>query len=83
MFRIVYVNPKNPAKLVKDFSEDLGRLLALALAKKPDDRFNSIQDLVDAFEDARVDNLSKTLRHKADELLIRSPWNANLSEHPG
>ncbi len=83
LFRIVYVNPKNPNKLAKDLPEDISRVLALALAKKPDDRFKSIQDLVDAFEDARANNLSQELRHRADELLLRSPWNANLSEHPG
>ena len=83
LFRIVYVNPKDPAKLVKKLPEDVSRVLALAVAKKPDDRFKSIQDLVDAFEDARVNNLSPALRHQADALLMRSPWGANLSEHSG
>jgi serine/threonine-protein kinase len=83
LFRIVYINPKDPATLLKDLPEDIAKVLALAVAKRPDDRFNHIQDLVDAFEDARFNNLSPELRHKADELLKRSPWNANLSEHSG
>lgn len=83
LFRIVYVNPKDPKTLLKDLSDDIARVLALAVAKRPDDRFNHIQDLVDAFEDARFDNLSPELRHKADELVKRSPWNTNLSEHRG
>jgi len=83
LFRIVYVNPKDPSSLVKSLPLDIARVLAIAIAKRPDDRFTHILEFIDAFDDARANNLSDVRRHQADEILKRSPWNANLSEHPG
>ena len=49
-------------------------VLAIGLAKEPDDRFSSGQELADALEAATRGALSPTLRDRAAALLANFPW---------
>ena len=61
--------------------EKLRRGIMRALEKRPVG-LDRVEEFVEAFEDARVSNLNPELRHRADMLLQRSPWDSNLSSQP-
>lgn len=83
LFRIVYVNALHPNHWAPNLPVDIIRFLALVLAKRPGDRPSNIETLMATFEKARVGNLSPHLRQRADSLIERSPWGADLSNQAG
>lgn len=74
LFEIVYRAPLRPSELAHGIPEDVDRVLAIALAKKPDDRFQSGAELAKALADASKGALDPTLRTRADRLITAMPW---------
>jgi hypothetical protein len=54
--------------------EDVDALLCIAMAKSPDDRFDTAQELADAFDAAVKGELDPALRAKAARLLATNAW---------
>jgi serine/threonine-protein kinase len=65
--------PPRPT-LVAPLPTDLDLVLAIALAKNPEDRFDSAADLADALEGAAHGRLDPRLRSRAHRLLTRLDW---------
>lgn len=68
--------PTRPSSLRRDIPKDVDRVLHIAMAKRPDDRFASAVAFVEAFSCAIDDNLPTKLRTRADTLMSRHPWGA-------
>ena len=73
LYDVVHKMPSRPGAQV-DLPEDVDCVLAIGLAKEPDDRFSSGQELADALEAATRGALSPTLRDRAATLLANFPW---------
>lgn len=65
--------PAQPSRIAA-LSTDIDCVLALAMAKHPDDRFASAQELRLAFEQALLGTLTPTTRTRAEKLIARYPW---------
>lgn len=65
--------PTQPSSIVT-LPVDVERVLALALAKRPADRFGSAAIFAAAFREASKNELSQGLRDAADALVERHPW---------
>jgi serine/threonine-protein kinase len=75
MFDVAYAMPAQPSHQVPGLPHDLDLVLAVALAKSPDDRFDRAEALVAALRAAlHGEPLDPTLRAKAHRLLARRPW---------
>ncbi|MCC6524383.1 MAG: protein kinase, partial [Polyangiaceae bacterium] len=73
LYQVVHVMPPRPSLVVR-LPSDVDRVLALALAKDPKDRFDSGAEMAQALEAAARRRLAPELRARADELLSRAPW---------
>jgi eukaryotic-like serine/threonine-protein kinase len=78
LFEIAYKNPFRPSELYPSLPSDVDLVLALALAKRVDDRFESALDLDAALRDAARGALAPAIRARALGLLASSPWGASL-----
>ncbi|MFO0695914.1 MAG: serine/threonine-protein kinase [Polyangiales bacterium] len=76
LFEICYRGPRSPQKLRPELPSDLEHVFAIALAKEPEDRFQSAQELVKAFTAACRRDLPSALRLRGEELVRRLPWSA-------
>jgi serine/threonine-protein kinase len=65
--------PLRPGALAR-LHADVDAALAIALAKKPDDRFADAGELATAIEDALAGRLDPSLRERARALLDAHPW---------
>jgi serine/threonine-protein kinase len=74
LFDIVFHQPLQPSQLASQLPRDVDLLLALALAKEPDDRFASATELAEAAASAFRGRLSAPLRARATALLGAAPW---------
>ncbi|MBZ0238243.1 MAG: serine/threonine protein kinase, partial [Deltaproteobacteria bacterium] len=74
LFDVVYRMPVRPGELVDGLAGDVDRVLAIALAKQPDERFASAGELASALEVALGGSLDRIIRWRADELIARHPW---------
>jgi serine/threonine protein kinase len=74
MFDIVYKMPKRPSEAAKGLSADIDRVMAIALAKNPDDRFQSAAEFAQNFALACQRRIPPQLRERADELVRALPW---------
>ncbi|MGD8860454.1 MAG: serine/threonine-protein kinase [Myxococcales bacterium] len=75
MFDVAYAMPEQPSLQVPGLPHDLDLVLAVALAKSPEDRFDRAEDFVEALRAAlHGDPLDPSLRAKAHRLLSRRPW---------
>jgi serine/threonine-protein kinase len=83
MFDIVYKMPKRPGAVTKALPSDVDRVMAIALAKDPDDRFQSAVELADAFAQACSRRLAPELRHRGDALTQRCPWGSTIAARSG
>jgi serine/threonine-protein kinase len=79
LYRLAYINPPCPMTAGHPMSKDVARVLAIALAKAPKDRFQSATAFTDAFAAAANTRLSETYRQHADALLAKYPWGADTS----
>jgi serine/threonine-protein kinase len=74
LYAVVHDAPLRPRAISK-VSPALEQLLALALAKSPDARFQSARELVAAFVTATTfGELPAELARRADQLVLRQPW---------
>ncbi len=73
MLLVVDKQPAKPSDL-SNISEDVELVLAMALAKNPDERFGSAPIFAAALRDATRDELDKRLRDGGRALLSRHPW---------
>jgi eukaryotic-like serine/threonine-protein kinase len=73
LYDVVYKMPTRPSAL-GELGEDVDRVLAIAMAKRADDRFADATELADALAAAAGASLDAGLRTRADELIDRHPW---------
>jgi serine/threonine-protein kinase len=73
LYDVCYKMPTRPSALA-ELPDDLDRVLALALAKQADDRFDDGAALADALAAAAAGRLDVALQARADALLARHGW---------
>jgi serine/threonine-protein kinase len=73
LYAVVHKMPLRPGDSA-DLPADVDRWFALALAKAPDDRFGSGEELAAALVAALADALDPKLRRRADVILHALPW---------
>ena len=75
MYAVVHRMPQRPGDLVK-LPADVDRVLAIGLAKDPEQRFATATQLADALAAGAASKLPESLRARADALLAAKPWGA-------
>ncbi len=73
LYDVVYRVPTQPSILAA-VPADVDRVLAIGLAKRPDDRFDTALELARWFARAIDNLLDPDQRHRADEVIARYPW---------
>ncbi len=73
LYQVVYAMPEPPSVHVRVHG-DVDLVLAIGLAKRAEDRFDSAQALADALTDAARGALSDELRLHARALVLAWPW---------
>jgi serine/threonine-protein kinase len=73
LFDICYVQPVQPSKLLQ-IPDDVERVLALGLAKKPENRIQTAREFAAALRAAFDGNLDVELRRRATAMLTAMPW---------
>jgi len=74
LFAVCYRQPLRPSSLVEGLPPDVDDVLAIALAKSPDDRFASASAFASALDDASRGVLDDSLRARAAVLVDVAPW---------
>ena len=78
LFEVVYQMPHRPSDLMPSLASDVDAVLAIALAKRPEDRFGSATELAIALASAVSGRRDLALRARADALLANHPWGRSL-----
>jgi len=73
LYQVVHAMPPRPGE-GGAVGPEVDLVLAVALAKSPDDRFADAAALADALEDAAQGRIAEPLRARAERLLARRPW---------
>lgn len=73
LFHVVYSQPAPPAQFVQ-LPSDVELVLAIGLAKLPEDRFASVEDLATALRRAAEADLDDATRARGWALLKKAPW---------
>ncbi len=73
LYEVVYRVPTQPT-LLAQLPVDIDRVLALGLAKRAADRFETALELARWFAAAVESSLDPAQRRRADELIARQPW---------
>jgi eukaryotic-like serine/threonine-protein kinase len=74
LFEIVYCMPRRPSAIGRNVPESLDAVLAIALAKRPEDRFDSALSFAQAFVSACEGAVDADLLERASKLLRAHPW---------
>jgi serine/threonine-protein kinase len=74
LYRVVHAMPPRPSEVAPDLPRALDDVLAVALAKRPAERFESAASLADAIEAALRGELRGELAGRAVQILARTPW---------
>jgi hypothetical protein len=74
LYQVVYRNPPRPSEIVPGLRPDLEIVLAIAMAKDPNDRFGSALEMADALRAAAKGALDPAHRVHAQTLLAALPW---------
>lgn len=74
LFDVVYRQPTAPREVLPELPHDVELVLAIALAKKPGDRFATARELADALSLGSRGALSPELRGRAEAILAARPW---------
>ncbi len=77
LYQVVYTNPQRPSEILSTISQDVEVVVAIALAKEPEDRFDSALDLAAALRDAATGQLDPAIRLHGRTLLAALPWGAS------
>jgi tRNA A-37 threonylcarbamoyl transferase component Bud32 len=70
---VIYTQPQQPGQFTK-IPVEVELVLAIALAKKPDDRFSSVEDFAVALRLAATGDLDEATRAKGWQLVKLHPW---------
>ena len=73
LYEVVYQIPTQPSVLAR-LPADVDRVLAIGLAKRPDDRFATALELARWFTAAVDSRLDVDQRRRADDVIARYPW---------
>lgn len=73
LYNVVHATPPRPSALA-DVPEPVDFVLAVAMAKRAEDRFDTAAELVEALDSALLDSVANQLRRRARDLLERHPW---------
>jgi eukaryotic-like serine/threonine-protein kinase len=73
LFAVVHHMPLRPSAIAA-VPQDIEDVLAIALAKSKDDRFQTAGELAAAYADAERGALADTLRRRARNMYRRQPW---------
>jgi hypothetical protein len=73
LFHVVHHAPAAPSAFAR-VPEDVELVLAVGLAKSPDERFQRAEELASAFEDAATGKLDDVTRARGRKLLAQRPW---------
>jgi hypothetical protein len=82
IFDVVYKQPLAPSELLRGVPADVDRVIAIALAKEPGNRFASAIDFAAALRSASGGELSPKLRARADALVRERPWGSVRQAEP-
>jgi serine/threonine-protein kinase len=74
LYQVVHAMPPRPSAIAQELDPDIDRVLAVALAKDPWDRFDSATELADALERAAKGRLPDGVRARAELVLAKHPW---------
>jgi serine/threonine-protein kinase len=77
MMEVIRSQPQRPGEFA-EVPDDIDAVLALALAKEKEARFESANSFVVAWRDARRGALPVSLREAAKRILAAQPWGADL-----
>jgi eukaryotic-like serine/threonine-protein kinase len=80
LFDVVYRAPRRPTELAPNLPADLDAFLAVAIAKRPADRFASADELANALDAALASSLPHDLRERGAALVAELPWGGRLKE---
>ena len=78
LFDVCYTQPMQPSKLLP-LPDDVERVLALGLAKDPNERIATAAQLAVGLRAAFEGGLDATFRRRADALLARAPWGGKIT----
>ncbi len=81
MYNVAHRMPARPSSLLR-LPDDVDRVLALALAKNRDERFDSAIAFAAALDDAAHGKLDHALRSAADRLLANQAWSTDRDDTP-
>ncbi len=73
LYQVVHDTPAAPSTLTRT-PEDVELVLAIGLAKSPDERFQRSEDLALAFERAAESELDEPTRERGRKLVAKHPW---------
>jgi serine/threonine-protein kinase len=73
LYNVVYDMPPRPSELTS-LPADVDAVLAIALAKRPRDRFESAGEMASALQLAAASRLDERTRNRARALLSSHPW---------
>ena len=66
--------PPAPTSVVASLPAAIDRVLAIAMAKDPADRFESARELERALDEASAGDIDPRLRARAEEVIQKHPW---------
>ena len=78
LYRVVHTRPRRPSDLAPNLHRDVDFVLAIGLAKRPNDRFNAAADFAGALAEALDGKLSHALRSRGDALVRNGAWHENM-----
>ncbi len=79
LYRVVHSAPRRPTELSETLPEDIDRVLAIGLAKKPRDRFASAAELADALARAFDGRLDAATLERGEALIRGGGWKAAMT----
>ncbi|HEX3481155.1 MAG TPA: serine/threonine-protein kinase [Kofleriaceae bacterium] len=74
LYRVVHASPRRPSDLSPRLPHDVDLVLAIGLAKRPDDRFCSADELAGALADALTGQLAPVVRDRGLALVRTGGW---------
>ncbi|HJZ86230.1 MAG TPA: serine/threonine-protein kinase [Polyangia bacterium] len=80
LFNIAFRMPVRPTEIAPRLRSDIDDVLAIALAKQPDNRFSTAADLAAALEAAEQGQLEPALRTQAVSLVAAAPWGQTVTD---